>query len=413
MSSQIAVMQHPETVDDQDIRDTLVQRAHDMIPDLVARQAETEARTYYSEETHRAFEKAGLYGILVPEKFGGLDLDVKTYYRVVMELATGCPSTAWQFCLGSAHAVTLCGMYSEEAQREVFDIDEPFIAATTTRPQGKAIRLPDGGWQLDGEWNYCSGIPYSSHFLSHTIATNEDGSDPELMTFIVPRDQWTRLDDWGAALGLKGSGSHSIKLENARIPASWGLKGRSIIDHRLPPKSEIDTDLDNPLYFGGTMSLWLLEPAALCIGMVKGALEECTKLMQTKTTVIPPITLRGENTDYQRWYGAAAAKLTTAESAYHDACEKWTEDARLQMLGLRDPNDPRELLSNVICGEVIEMAWEAMQLLYRVAGTGAAMDGQRMQRIYRDLSTARSHAYNTRFDGLHRELSVNLTQQPA
>ncbi|RZF58633.1 acyl-CoA dehydrogenase [Sphingomonas populi] len=408
MANKLATVQSFSPAIDEGLGETIVKRAHDMIPELVARQAETEARTHYAPDTHSAFEKAGFYNILVPKEFSGLDLDVKTYYRVVMELATGCPSTAWQFCLGSAHAVTLCGMFDLPTQRQVFDLDEPFICAVTARPQGEARRRVDGDWDLNGVFNFCSGIPYSSHFMSHAIAVEADGSPAGIMTFVARRDQWTMLDDWGGSLGLKGSGSNSVSFTNAHVPAALTRLNKMHMEHRLEPKSEATAHLDNPIYYGGTMSLWLLEPAALLLGMVKGALDECTSLMATKMTAIPPIQPRVDSPDYQRWFGAAATKIALAEAAYYDACEKWTEDARLQMLGHRDPADPRENLAMVMCGEIIEMCWDAMQLLYRTAGTSSAFDGQRFQRIYRDMSTARSHAYNTRFDQLHRDLAKLL-----
>lgn len=412
MSTKPAEVTRFPATEDANIRETIVERARAMIPDLIARQAETEERTYYAPETHAAFTEAGFYRILMPKKFGGLDLDVKTYYRVVIELAKGCPSTAWQFCLGSAHAVTLCGMIDEAAQEDIFDLDEPFICAMTTRPQGEAHRQPNGDWKLNGVFNYCSGIPYSSHFMSHTMGFDVDGTPLGVITFVAPRSEWTRLDDWGDSLGLKGSGSHSIRFEDAHIPANYVNEKNTITEHRLPPKGQGPRDFDNPLYYGGTLSLWLLEPTAMILGMVKGALDECTMFMKTKTVPIPPITLKGENPDFQRWYGAAAAKLATAEAAYMDACDKWSEDARLNMLGLLKPDTHLEIFSNVICGEVMEICWEAMQLLYRVAGTSAAFDGQRWQRIYRDVSTARSHGFNTRFDGIHRDLTGHLLGDP-
>lgn len=394
---------------EQDLREQIVQRARDMIPELVARQAETEARTHYAPETHEAFKEVGFYEILNPKKFGGLELDVKTYYRVVMALAEGCPSTGWQFCLGSCHAITICGMYDSDTLNKIFDTDEPFICAITARAgQAVARRLPDGDWEVSGLCTFASGIPYSSHFMTHAIALNDDGSHGDLLTLIAPRGLWTMLDDWGGSLGMKGSGSNSVKFDNTRIPADFVLENTIIPSHRLGPKDVIGGDFDNPFYYGGTMSLWLLEPAALTLGTVKGALAECSSLMATKMTAIPPIVVRSQNSDYQRWFGAATAKIATAEAAFFDACDKWTEDARLNMLGLRNPGDSLEMLSSAICGEVMELCWDAMQLLYRVAGTGAAFDGQRMQRIYRDISTARSHAYNTRFDGLHRDLSQLL-----
>ncbi len=410
MSNTLAAIQPTATTDDMDVRQKIVQSARDMIPELVARQAETEERGYYAPDTHAAFTEAGFYRILMPKKFGGLDLDVKTYYQVVMAFAAGCPSTAWQFCLGSAHAVTLCGMYDDAAQSRIFDLDEPFICATTTRPQGEARRQPNGDWQLNGVFNYCSGIPYSSHFMGHTVAFDTDGSELGIVTFVAPRSEWTMLDDWAGSFGLKGSGSNSISFKDAKIPAAYVREDALIMNHRLAPKGKGGPDFDNPLYYGGTLSLWLLEPAAMILGMVKGGLDECASLMTTKTTPVPPITLKVGNPDFQRWYGAAAAKIATAEAAFYDAAKKWTEDARLNMNGTLTPDTHLEILSNVICGEVMEMCWDAMQLLYRVAGTSPVFDGQRWQRIYRDVSTARSHGFNTRFDQMHRDLTGRLLE---
>jgi len=410
--NKLSVIEPSATIENEDIRKVMVQRARDMIPELVARQAETEKRGYYAADTHKAFEEAGFYGILMPKEFGGLDLDVKTYYQVVMAFAQGCPSTSWQFCLGSAHAMTICGMYDNLTQHKIFEIDEPFICAmTAAQPQGELRRQPNGDWQLNGVFRYASGIPYSSHFSGHTSAFEIDGSEVGVSTFVAPRSEWTMLDDWGGSFGMKGSGSNSVRFDNATIPADYVLENTLIMTHRSAPRGVGHLDSDNPLYYGGTLSLWLLEPTAMTLGMVKGALAECATLMKTKTTPVPPIMPRLDNPDFQRWFGAAAAKIATAEAAFYDACDKWTEDARLNMLGLRDPSDPREMLSNVICAEVMEICWEAMQLLFRVAGTSPMFDGQRMQRIYRDISTARSHGFNTRFDGMHRDLSQHLLAQ--
>ena len=52
---------------EQDLREQIVQRARDMIPELVARQAETEARTHYAPETLEALKEVGFYEIVNPK----------------------------------------------------------------------------------------------------------------------------------------------------------------------------------------------------------------------------------------------------------------------------------------------------------------------------------------------------------
>ena len=98
----------------------IVARAHALRPLLVEQQAETEARTYYSEEVHEEFLRAGFYRMLVPRRFGGYEFDLPTFMRVIIEIAAGCPSTAWCLCLSAAHALQVGALFEEKAQAAIF-----------------------------------------------------------------------------------------------------------------------------------------------------------------------------------------------------------------------------------------------------------------------------------------------------
>src|SRR4029077_16506618 len=75
--------------------DEFVARADALRPQLLEEQAETESRGYYSEGLHQAFKDAGFYRTLVPHRYGGLEFDVQTYFRVIASIARGCPSSGW------------------------------------------------------------------------------------------------------------------------------------------------------------------------------------------------------------------------------------------------------------------------------------------------------------------------------
>ena len=87
--------------------DQMVARAVALRPQLRDDQAKTEARSRYSEEMHEAFTEAGFYRILQPRMFGGYEFDIQTFYRTIIEIARGCPSTGWMLCLGAGHALQL------------------------------------------------------------------------------------------------------------------------------------------------------------------------------------------------------------------------------------------------------------------------------------------------------------------
>src|SRR5690606_25593085 len=73
----------------------LIGRAHDLLPTLKARAAETEALRRPHDDTIRDLIDAGIVQMLVPKRWGGAESDLKTVYEVVDVLAQGCISTAW------------------------------------------------------------------------------------------------------------------------------------------------------------------------------------------------------------------------------------------------------------------------------------------------------------------------------
>src|SRR4029077_18852343 len=72
-----------------------VARARAMIPQLRERAARAEAARQLPPETMRELHESGLMRARQPKRWGGMELEYNTYFDVVMELARGCASTAW------------------------------------------------------------------------------------------------------------------------------------------------------------------------------------------------------------------------------------------------------------------------------------------------------------------------------
>lgn len=372
--------------------DEIVCRAQAMAPRLIELQAETEERTYYSEETHKAFDEAGFYRILHPRRYGGYEFGVDTFVRVVIELTRACPSTGWQFCLGAHHVQQAAAFWGERAQEELLSTGN-FICPSTGAPQGVLERTADG-WVLNGTYSYCSGAPYATHFMGHAMIPPApdapEGTPPRVALFIVDRNRsrrWTMLDDWGGQLGLKGSGSHSIQIEDAHIPDHHVLQDITL--RNLKPKGETPGLRlhGNTLYRGSWFGATTLEGAALAVGMALGAQDAYGELMGTKRTPIPPPRLRTEDPDYLRWHGQAMGQVAAARAMIVGLIQEWQEHCERDTFTLE--GDMRFWL----CGrEVLNLCWNAMQeTFFRTAGSGEIRPGTRIGRYYRDLSQMYSH----------------------
>jgi 3-hydroxy-9,10-secoandrosta-1,3,5(10)-triene-9,17-dione monooxygenase len=385
--------------------DELVARAVAMRPDLIERQADAEARSYYSEEMHQKFLDAGFYRTYVPRKFGGYEFDVKTMTRLQLELARGDMSTAWCVGLASNHALQVASWFPEEAQVEALG-DGNFRAASVAAPTVTATPV-DGGWEINGTIGYCSGIPYSNWYMGQAIMPGQQESgEPRVMLFIAPESEWEMLNDWGDQLGLRGSGSQSIRFEKGRIASHLALEDTSMIDVD-PSNGTPGLALHgNPLYCGRALCVFTMSVAGLVVGGAYNALDEYESWLREKMTPLPPFIKRTEDPDFQRWYGSALAKISTAEAALMNCADRHMEYCRLQAAGERDYTWQDDLHLSTIAREAILQAWEAVERdLYRTIGSSAAKAGQRFERTYRDLSMAAGHRNSMMREPLFRQLA--------
>jgi 3-hydroxy-9,10-secoandrosta-1,3,5(10)-triene-9,17-dione monooxygenase len=385
----LPVEDHPSPPEPGLTPEEVLARAKRIAATLVDRQEETEQRGYYALDTHDEFLGAGLYRILVPRRYGGYEFGLGTYVKVVSALARGCPSTGWMYTFGASHALVTAALFEESAQDELFAAGD-FIAPGTVAPVGVAERADDGGWIVDGTHGYCSGSPYATHFIGHTLVESEDGEPPQPMMYIVPREQWQRLDDWGAQLGLKGSGSHSVQIEKAHIPEHYALPGTHMGQTSVADGTPGRELHGNPMYGGGVLSSLQFHLSAIAVGMAQGALDAYSELLQERQTIFPPIVTRTEDPDYQFHYGEAAGKIATAEAALSDAVRQWEETAAA---GAEHFTREVDMRLATICREVIRLSWSAVsEQIFPTAGSSAVRSGSRLERVWRDMSTLHSHA---------------------
>ncbi|MER7012747.1 acyl-CoA dehydrogenase family protein [Saccharopolyspora sp. NPDC000359] len=364
-----------------------VARAEAIAAGLVDRQAETEQRTYCAPDIHEQFLTAGLYRLLVPRRYGGHELDAGTFARVCMAISRGCPSTGWMYLFGAAHALVVSSLFEERAQQELFAGGD-FICPATVAPAGEARRV-DGGWLLTGTWRYCSGSPYATHFLGHTMVQREGDPEPRPLMFVIPRESWRLEEDWGAQLGLRGSGSHGITATDAFVPDHLTVdRLLSMVD---PAEDMPGRALhDNPEYGGGALSFMLLELGFLAVGMAQGALDAYDELMRARTTSFWPIVPRTEDPDFQSRYGEAAGMIAAAEAAVLDAVRQWHD---LSARGPQAITREGELRLALIGREAVRLCWHAVEgQLFPTAGSSSVRAGERIERVWRDMSMLHSHA---------------------
>ena len=377
----------------------LIESAEALIPLLREEQERTEERGHYSIGMHERFVSAGFSRILQPRRYGGYELGVPTFVRVMVAIGTGCPSTAWCLGLASSHAYIIASRFSEAAQAAIFGPTGDFRCPHSVAPGGTAERVPEG-WRVSGRWRYCSGIPYATHFMG-TAFVHDAARAPQLYAVVVPREQITVLDDWrgGEVLGMQGSGSNTVVIEDAVIPEpfavpfDWDKSG-------VTPGMKLH---GNPMYAGLRHAFYHATLVVPIVGAAKAALDEYEMLLRMRKTTLPPFgetapVDRWRSPDYQRDYGLAVGLVDTAEELLYAATERFMRltRERYERGELYTLEDDARIYA--ILQHAGDIAARAVEHMFHTGGSSAARRGERLQRYFRDVAMYCGHLSAQRLD---------------
>ncbi|MGP4014489.1 acyl-CoA dehydrogenase family protein [Saccharopolyspora sp. 5N708] len=372
----------------------LVQRAAELRPMLRAQQDAAEARGHYDEDVHRALVDADLYRVLTPRRYGGLEMDLSAYARVVIEISRGDPSTGWCYSLGHNHNLTTASHWSAQAQDEVFNNPAGYFRSSHSVAGAIEATPVDGGFRLTGASPYQSGVPYSTYATVNAVVKDSVGPDglPEIIAAIVPRGEFQVLDDWSGdgTLGLRGSGSNTVVVDDVFVPEHR----TSLFDwvhHDYDKPSEGNELHGNPMYLGPVAGFFHLALVSPMVGAAKAAVDEYENIINTRTMLFPPFDLRRDDPHHQADLGMAMTMTDAAEAIVIRACDQYMEYcADLVERGITFTMEKDVRLYGII-QRAGELASEAVSLLYRSAGSSAARAGHPIQRYFRDVSMYRGH----------------------
>jgi 3-hydroxy-9,10-secoandrosta-1,3,5(10)-triene-9,17-dione monooxygenase len=367
----------------------MIARAKALRPLVRADAAAAEKRGFYSPALHEAFSQAGFYRCLQPRKFGGYAFDIRTFFKTMIEISTGDPGIGWCLTLASGHALQIGSCFDEPAQAKIFGAEGHFIAPySPSGPSADAacVAVP-GGYRVSGKWRYCSGVPYSTHFLGLAPMKGEPhpgGPTKKLVTIVVPRAQYEILDDWHDMFGLRGSGSNSVVIEDAVIPPEF-VNDRVFANdaNGTTPGFAIH---GNPLYGGLFSAFGAGELACSQVGAAWAALEAYETHIKEAKPLFSPKMFKYQHHDWQRIFGLALSMCHAAEAVLlrvgelyleHAAAKRFTDSEAMQLWGMEH--------------QASRLAWEAGYDLFRASSSQSIRDGQLMQRLFRDFATFRNN----------------------
>ena len=343
-----------------------------LVRDFVRREVEPVAAELDKEDRvpHDLIDRMkelGLFGITVPEEYGGLGLDYTTFASVFEELSKGLMSITG--AIGTHHILTyVLTHYGTEEQKQRFLPD----LASGKKRGGLALTEPGGGTDVanlqttatkDGEEYVINGTKmfitngrYGDTFC--LLARTDREAEPKhrgLSCFVVEKGgEGFRVGRDLDKLGYRGLDTCELIFDNYPVPADNLVGG------------------NEGTGFGMVMSgleTGRINVAARAVGVAQAAFNAAIRYSQQRETFGKPI---AEHQAIQLKLADMATKIQAARLLVYDAAAKKDSGDRVDL-----ESGMAKLFASEICGEV---TMEAM----RIHGGYGYIKESPVERYYRD-----------------------------
>lgn len=353
-----------------------------VLPDIAARQPESESEGRVSDATVQSMIGTGLFRAFTPLRYGGLEMDPASFFEGIMKIAEADASAAW--VAGQLHVHSFEIALMSERMQDEFWADGPNTRASSSyAPIGK-VSEADGGYTLNGTWTFSSGVDHAQWVIL-------GGRDK---AFVVPiSDVSIDHSSWDVQ-GLKGTGSKSVTLVDVFVPEYRAHKFADTYNGRNPGRVVNNV----PLYWVSFSALFNATPTNSVIGIGLGGINtfiEQSRLRLTRQGTGSPI---AQNPFLHLKVAEALTNIGTIRDRH---LNNWHSLFKTACRG--EEASPQERMriryesahANATCFESFTNVWP-------IAGAAASASDNPLQQTFRDLMAARNHG------SAGRELAAGL-----
>jgi alkylation response protein AidB-like acyl-CoA dehydrogenase len=340
-----------------------------------------EQRRRLPKQALETLKSAGLHRMFLPKSLGGFEVDPITCARVVEEVARFDSAAAW--ALQTNSGPFWCARLPDEGAEEIFGSNPDVLVAAAFHPPQQAVEVP-GGYRLTGRAPLASTV-HDSEWLMLTGMIMDgqaprmiDGA-PVMVAAAFPTEQARIIDTWHA-LGMRGTDSNDVAVDNLFVPASRTFA--------LKPQFTPGKHFQGRLYrFPGIGEVPLIV-APVALAVARAALDEFRELATSKTPFGSMKPLR-QRSVVQSTLARAEGMLRAARALFYETlANEWERVCAGNEVPLEQKADL--LLAGV---HATDQAWRATDLVHRLAGTTGIYTRSRLERLLRDALTLRHHGF--------------------
>jgi alkylation response protein AidB-like acyl-CoA dehydrogenase len=332
---------------------------------------ELEARDEFPEKVVEGMRELGLFGLTVPEEFGGAGLDLLTYALVGVELSRG-----WMSLSGilNTHfmAVYLLKKHGTDEQRRAW------LPRMATGELRAALSMSEPGAGSDVQAIQCRAVRDGGHYVVNgTKMWVTNGLRAGLVVLLCKTDPQAEPRHRGMSLLFVEKEPGAARFEGITVPPSiekmgyHGVETTELVfeDHRVPAQNLLGKEGDGFRQVMDGIEVGRVNVAARAVGLATRAFEEAIRYAQQRRAFGKPI---AQHQMIQEKLADMGTKLEAARLMLLQAAKKKSAGAR---------SDLEAGMAKYFCTEVChDIVTEAL----RVHGGYGYSAEYTIERLYRD-----------------------------
>jgi acyl-CoA dehydrogenase len=322
--------------------------------------------------------KMGLFGLTIPEQYGGLDLTMEEEVRVLFEL--GRTSPAFRSVIGTtvgigSQGIVIDGTEAQKAQwlprlatGEVmasFALTEPGAGSDAASLKTRAVRDGDH-YVVNGTKRFITNAPHAGMFTLMARTNPDDPRAGGISSFIVdaktPGISFGRRDK---KMGQKGAHTCDVIFDNVRVPAENLIGGKEGVGFKTAMK---------------VLDKGRIHIAAICVAVAERMLDDALRYAMERQQFGQPI---AEFQLVQAMLADSKAEVYAARCMVLDAARRRDEGRNVSTEAAC-----AKMFASEMCGRVADRA-------VQIHGGAGYMAEYGIERFYRDVRLFRIYEGTT------------------
>jgi 3-hydroxy-9,10-secoandrosta-1,3,5(10)-triene-9,17-dione monooxygenase len=365
----------------------VIDQIHNIADQLAVTADETERLGKLSDDSVKLMRHAGVMRLLQPTDFGGYAAHPRDFAEAVMAVAKVCGSTGWVCGVGGLHPWEMALM-DRRLQTEVWGENPDTWIASPYAPQGIATPT-DGGYTLKGRWSFSSGTDHCDWIFLGALLGDSTGIPAQpikSMHVVLPRADYTIVEDSWNVIGLCGTGSKDIIVDGSFIPEYRTIDFEEIAAGEVAAERAGRTDTVYKLPF---WSMFPLGITAAVIGICEGALAAHLDYQRERVTAMGT---KIKDDPYVLYaISEAASEIAASRNQLLDRISRLYD---LADAGRPITFEDRSLMRR----DQVRSAWRAVAAadeIFARSGGNAVRKQYPLQRFWRDAHVGLQHAIHT------------------